>query len=227
MVKTYVILVAGGQGSRMGMAMPKQFLNLAGKPVLYHSLLAFSDALPEATILLVLPAHQLSYAQMVLKEFPERLDVQLVAGGETRFHSVKNALDAIGDFAENDAVMVHDGVRALISKSLILRCHEAILHKDAAVPVVPIADSIRMVKNGTSVTVDREHLRVVQTPQCFKLSALKQAYLQEYQPTFTDDASVAEAFGTTIFLVEGERRNLKITTPEDLIVAEAMMQHSI
>ena len=217
---TYAIIVAGGQGTRMGTALPKQFLDLNGKPVLYHSIKAFADAVPGIQLILVLPAHQISYAQMILQAFDERIDLIIVAGGETRFHSVQNGLNAIpGD----GIVFIHDGVRPLVSSALIHRCYQMALDKGSAIPVTPAVDSMRIVKGEESEPVDRTQLRIVQTPQTFRCHLIKSAFQQSYSPAFTDEASVLEAFGEKVHLVDGERSNLKITTPEDLLIARALI----
>ncbi len=205
----------------MGTAMPKQFLELDGKPVLYHTIKAFKDALPAAHMILVLPPHQISYAQMVLQSFEERIDITIVAGGETRFHSVKNGLDAIKD---DGIVLVHDGVRAMITKDLILRCYQQAIEKGSAIPAIPVADSMRILEEDGSTPVDRTMLRIIQTPQTFRTEILLPAFEQEYNEGFTDEATVVELSGRDIFLVEGERSNIKITTPEDLVIAEALLK---
>lgn len=218
--QTWVVLVAGGSGSRMGSALPKQFLNLGGKPLLCHSIEAFLAALPDMHLILVLPAAYLSLAQMVLQVLPDRIDLQLVAGGDTRFSSVANGLQAVPDDA---LVLVHDGARPLISQSLIHRCYETALEKGSAVPVLPVPDSIRMVQADRSQALSRDNLRIVQTPQAFDAAALKVAFARTYEAGFTDEASVWEQAGRQVHLVEGARDNIKITMPEDLVIAEALL----
>lgn len=219
----YAVIVAGGSGTRMGTALPKQFLDLAGKPVLYHTLRAFVDAVPDVHLVLVLPAHQLSYAQMALQSFgDERVDVELVAGGETRFHSVQNGLRSV---AKEALVAVHDGVRCLATPNLIRRCFAQAQELGSAIPAIPVADSIREISGEESRPIDRSRLRAVQTPQTFRASVLLPAYRQNWREDFTDEATVVEAFGHRIHLIEGERANLKITTPDDLILAEAILAH--
>ncbi len=220
----YAVIVAGGSGQRMGTALPKQFLDLCGKPVLYWSVKAFLDALEGVRIVLVLPAQQISMAQMVLQHFPERIDLTIVAGGETRYASVANGVKGLPD---NAVVMVHDGARPLVSVKLIQRCFEAALAVDSAVPVIPVTDSIRQLTSGNSHSITREDLLIVQTPQCFKAGILHTAFRQPYKPLFTDEASVVEWGGGNVYLVEGERSNLKITTPEDLIIAAALLREQI
>lgn len=214
--------MAGGSGTRMGTAVPKQFLELAGKPVMAHTVAAFLEAIPDVHLVLVLPPAQLSYAQVILQAFPDRIDAELVVGGETRFHSVKNGLAVV---PANALVAVHDGVRALVSPALIRRCFsEAAVH-GSAVPVTPVLDSIRQVSGEQSQSLDRGILRAVQTPQTFKADILKAVFEQPYTDAFTDEATVFEAVGGRVHLVQGERGNLKITTPEDLLIAEALLRH--
>ncbi len=218
----YAVIVAGGQGTRMGSAVPKQFLELAGKPVLAHTIDAFLEAAPGIKLVLVLPKQQLSWAQMVLTSFPERIDLELVAGGATRFESVQAGLAAVPDEA---LVLVHDGVRALVSPDLIRHCIEAALLEGSAVPVVPVTDSIREVKaEGLSKPLDRNNLRAVQTPQAFAAGELKKAFNQPFEAYFTDEATVWESAGKPLHLFAGERGNIKITTPEDLVLAGALLR---
>ena len=220
-IKKYAVIVAGGKGLRMGNAMPKQFLPLNGKPVLAHSVIAFAQAMPGIEIILVLPADQLSYAQMILAALPDPVDITIVAGGETRFHSVHNGLNAI---MEQGIVFVHDGARPLITKDLILRCYQQALEKGSAIPAIPVAESMRITDGNTSKPVNRDHMRVIQTPQTFRTEIIIPAFQQEYTAAFTDEATVVEAYGTNIYLVEGEKSNLKVTTPEDMIIGEALMR---
>ncbi len=217
----YAVIVAGGQGTRMGTAIPKQFLPLNGRPVLYHTLRAFTEAIVGIHIVLVLPAHQISYAQIVLQSFPERIDMTIVAGGETRFHSVQNGLKDIPDQA---IVFVHDGVRPLVTSDLIQRCYEQALENGSAIPAIAATDSMRRVTEAGSFPLDRSEIRLIQTPQTFRASILLPAMQQPYRAAFTDEATVVEHSGTPVFLVEGEKANLKITTPEDLLVAEALLK---
>jgi 2-C-methyl-D-erythritol 4-phosphate cytidylyltransferase len=221
-VKKYAVIVAGGKGVRMGTAMPKQFLDLGGHPVLYHTIKAFVDAYEDMHLVLVLPTDQLSYAQMVLQSFPHRIDMTIVAGGETRYHSVQNGLKAV----EGDAIIfVHDGVRPLVTPALIQRCYETAVEKGSAIPAIPVADSMRVVDGDDSDPVDREAMRIIQTPQTFRSDVLLPAFAQEWKPSFTDEATVVEAAGTDVVLVEGERSNIKVTTPEDLLIAEALLKN--
>ncbi len=217
----YAVIVAGGQGTRMGNAVPKQFLELEGKPILAHTIDAFLEAAPGIKLVLVLPKQQLSWAQMVLTSFPERIDLELVAGGATRFESVQAGLAAVPNEA---LVLVHDGVRALVSPDLIRHCIEAALLEGSAVPVVPVTDSIREVGEGSSKPLDRSKLRAVQTPQAFGAGELKAAFARPFQDYFTDEATVWESAGKPLHLIAGERGNIKITTPEDLVLAGALLR---
>ena len=217
----YAIIVAGGKGVRMGTALPKQFLPLLDKPLLSHTIAAFLDAFPDIHIVLVLPHEQLSYAQMVLQAFPERIDLTIMAGGITRYHSVQNGLKAV---AENSIVFVHDGVRPLVTTDLIKRCFEQATEKGSAIPAIVVADSMRIIEDDDSRPIDREYMRIIQTPQTFRSDIILPAFEQVYQPSFTDEATVVESYGEQVFLVEGERSNLKVTTPEDMIIAEALLK---
>lgn len=218
---TYAVIVAGGQGTRMGYAIPKQFLELDGKPILYHTIKAFREAIDDIQIILVLPEQQISMTQMVLQAFEERMDITIVAGGASRFHSVQNGLKDL----PNDAIIfVHDGVRPLLSKELILRCYNQAIEKGSAIPALPATDSMRQVQGDKSTPLDRANIRLMQTPQTFQASILLQAMKQTFQENFTDEATVVEAFGHEVYLCDGERNNIKITTPEDLIIAEALLK---
>lgn len=217
----YAVIVAGGKGLRMGNALAKQFLPLAGKPVLYHTIKAFTNAYPDVKLVLVLPQDQLSYAQIVLQAFPDGIDVTIVAGGATRFHSVQNGLSVVSDDA---VVFVHDGVRPLVSAALIQTCYEQALQKGSAIPAIPVADSMRMVDGDNSTPVNREQMRSIQTPQTFRADVLLPAFAQEYSEAFTDEATVVEAYGTQVYLIAGEKSNIKLTTPEDMMMAEYMLK---
>lgn len=222
-MEKYAVIVAGGKGVRMNSAVPKQFLPMLNKPILYYSINAFIEAFSDVHIVLVLPQEQLSYAQMVLGAFPERIDMTIVTGGETRYHSVQNGLKAINGDA---VVFVHDGVRPLVSPTLIKRCYEQAIIKGSAVPAMRLTESIRMVNDGddSSQAIDRELLCGIQTPQTFRSDILLPAFKQPYHRAFTDEATVVESYGCSVYLVEGERRNIKITTPEDMIIAEAFLK---
>lgn len=213
----YVIVVAGGKGLRMGSELPKQFLDLCGKPILIRTLEAFHLHDPTIKIILVLPeSHQAYWAQLT-KAFSFNIPIRLVNGGKERFHSVKNGLNAI---EEAGLVAVHDAVRPLIDPQIIERTFQSAEENGAAISVVKLKESIRILENNQSKAVPRENYRMVQTPQVFKINLLKQAYDQPYQKDFTDDASVVENIGQQVALVEGSYKNIKITTPEDLELAK-------
>lgn len=217
-MKAYAIIVAGGKGLRMGGDVPKQFLPINGKPILMHTIEAFRKALDGIEIILVLPADQHEYWQKLCQDYNFCSPELIAKGGETRFHSVKNGLAFLPD--DEDAVVgIHDGVRPFVSKETIQRCYAAAAAAGgrAVVPVVPVVETIRKIlPDGKSITRPRDEYRLVQTPQTFPLVMLKKAYEQSYSETFTDDASVVEAMGEEILMVEGNRENIKITTPSDL-----------
>ncbi len=223
----YTIIVAGGKGLRMGGDIPKQFLPISGQPVLMRTMQRFHEALADVcgtSIILVLPRDQQDYWQRLCKEYDFRLPHQIASGGETRFHSVQNGLQLIPD-DEQGVVGVHDGVRPFVSCDVIRRLYDAACTEGAAVPVVPVVETIRqLLPEGDSQTVDRSLYRLVQTPQVFRVGLLKESYSQPYREEFTDDASVVEAMGHHITLVEGNRENIKLTTPADLRYAEALCQ---
>ena len=221
MGKRGVIIVAGGSGKRMQSAIPKQFMLLGGIPVVARTINTFSEALPGAEIVVVLPEEHLA----MWKNLAARFDVAVhkcVAGGKERFHSVKAGIDALSDNVTS--IAVHDGVRALISKKLIIRATLAVEDNEAVIPVINVVDSYRRVTADGSEIVPRSELRIVQTPQIFKSETLRRAYEQEFDASFTDDASVVEATGVSITLVEGEDSNIKLTTPEDMEWAEWFLQ---
>ena len=222
MAKRGVIIVAGGSGRRMGSALPKQFMMLGGMPVLARTINTFSEALPSADLVVVLPEEHIA----LWRNLASRFDIAVhrcVAGGKERFHSVLRGLEALNDDVEY--VAVHDGVRALVSKKLIVRAALAVEEHDAVIPVIDVVDSYRRITEQGSETFPRSELRIVQTPQMFSAELLRRAYKQEYNPSFTDDASVVEAIGSTITLIDGERSNLKLTTPDDMSWAEWLLSH--
>lgn len=205
----------------MQSSLPKQFMLLGGEPVVARTINTFAEALPGAEIVVVLPEEHIA----MWKNLAARFDVAVhkcVAGGAERFHSVKAGIAALSD--DVTSIMVHDGVRALITKKLIIRTALTVEDNDAVIPVVDVADSYRRVTDSGSEIVPRSTLRIVQTPQTFKASILRSAYDQEFDTAFTDDASVVERMGVAITLVDGERTNLKLTTPEDMEWAEWLLQ---
>ena len=219
----YVIIVAGGKGLRMGSDIPKQFLPIGGKPVLMRTIERFREYSPTLQIILVLPKAQQDYWQELCQEYHFNVEYQLADGGETRFHSVQHGLALIPDDAEG-VVGVHDGVRPFPSIDVIRNCYETAREKKAVIPVIPVVETVRHLQGEVSITVPRNDYRLVQTPQCFDIQLLKAANRQPYNDGFTDDASVVEAFGFAITLVEGNRENIKITTPYDLKIAEVLVQ---
>ena len=221
MERTAVIIVAGGSGRRMGEGLPKQFRFLGNLPVLARTIGLFADALPGAEIVVVLPEGHISF----WKDLAARFDVtghRVVAGGAERFDSVRCGLKALT--GDPELIAVQDGVRPLGSVEMIRRVAEAAARQGAAIPVVEPVDSFRETDSaGNSHPVDRSRLRIVQTPQVFRADVLRNAYAAEYRPEFTDDASVVEVAGHPVCLVPGERGNIKLTAPEDFIVAEALL----
>lgn len=220
MAKRGVIIVAGGSGRRMGGALPKQFMMLDNEPILARSINRMHEALPAAEIVVVLPEEHVE----LWKNIAARFDVarhKIAIGGKERFHSVKNGLAALSD--EVAIVGIHDAVRPLASKKLIIKLFLEAENNTAVIPVVAPIDSYRIVEGDNSRIIDRSALRMVQTPQVFQAEALRKAYEQPFSSTFTDDASVMEAAGHKVTLVEGERENIKITTPSDMLIAEAII----
>ena len=220
-MKDYVIIVAGGKGLRMGSDIPKQFLPIGGKPVLMRTLERFCKYSNDLQIILVLPKAQQAYWQELCREYSFKVEYLLADGGETRFHSVQNGLALIPDDAEG-VVGVHDGVRPFPSVDVIRNCYETARTAKAVIPVIPVVETVRHLEGEGSVTVPRGDYRLVQTPQTFDIQLLKAANRQPYNDGFTDDASVVESYGRQITLVEGNRENIKITTPYDIVVAEAL-----
>ena len=220
MAKRGVIIVAGGSGRRMGGALPKQFMMLDNEPILARSINRMHEALPAAEIVVVLPEEHVE----LWKNIAARFDVarhMIAVGGMERFLSVKNGLAALSD--EVAIVGIHDAVRPLASKKLIIKLFLEAENSTAVIPVVAPIDSYRIVEGDNSRIIDRSALRMVQTPQVFQAEALRKAYEQPFSATFTDDASVMEAAGHKVTLVEGERENIKITTPSDMLIAEAII----
>jgi 2-C-methyl-D-erythritol 4-phosphate cytidylyltransferase len=218
----YVVIVAGGKGLRMGGEVPKQFLPVGGLPVLMRTMLRFREYSPDLQIILVLPKAQQDYWQSLCRQYQFNVPYLLADGGQTRFHSVQNGLALIPDDAQG-VVGVHDGVRPFVSVDVIRRCFEGAREKRAVIPVIPVVETLRHVTEGTK---PRDEYRLVQTPQVFDIQLLKAANRQPYRDAFTDDASVVEAYGVAVTLVEGNRENIKITTPGDLNMAEAVISNN-
>jgi 2-C-methyl-D-erythritol 4-phosphate cytidylyltransferase len=221
-MKHFVIIVAGGTGQRFGSTTPKQFLLLRGKPILMRTIEAFISYDSSIQVIITLPPDFIQLWQSLCKQYNFTVSHIFVEGGQTRFHSVKNGLNQI---KEAGLVAVHDAVRPLVSSAVIERCFQTAKIKGNAVPVIPVVDSIRQLTENGSVPVDRENFMQVQTPQVFDVHLLKNAYNTEYITEFTDDASVVEKFGKEIFLVEGNRENIKITSQTDLSIAEVLGHH--
>ena len=223
-MKTVAIIVAGGSGTRFGAELPKQFLELGGKPILMRSIEAFANSgnCP-VDVIVTLPSDQMDLWQRLCDRYGFGVPHRVVPGGETRWHSVKHALDSMGDVNEVDIIAVHDGVRPMVTADVICRTIEAVRRDGAAIPVVALNDSVRQVVGEASHALDRSTLRAVQTPQAFDARLLLDAYSLPYQTTFTDDASVVEQLGHPITLVEGDPHNLKITRPMDLALAEYLL----
>jgi 2-C-methyl-D-erythritol 4-phosphate cytidylyltransferase len=220
-VRNYAIIVAGGTGSRMKSALPKQFHLLQGKPVLYHTIKAFLTAIPDIRIVVVIPREHQATVDSIMEQFPELEFHTITTGGLTRFDSVKNGLRTV---PEDSIVFVHDGVRCLVQPDLILRCRHVALSSGNAVPAIAATDSVRIATAEGNRQVNRNAVRLVQTPQTFQSTILKQCYARDYHDSFTDDASVIEAAGYRINLVDGEATNIKITWPIDLIVADEILK---
>ncbi|MDL2289879.1 2-C-methyl-D-erythritol 4-phosphate cytidylyltransferase [Paludibacteraceae bacterium OttesenSCG-928-F17] len=219
-MKKTVIIVAGGQGSRMNSDIPKQFIEIKGQPVLMHTIERFSAYDNDISIILVLPENQIDYWEKLCKGKDFSIPHQITKGGETRFHSVKNGLI----LAENtDLIAVHDGVRPFVSIETIARCFDVAEKQQAVIPVVDSVDSLRKVTGSGNEACNRSQYKLVQTPQIFNAELLQKAYEQEYDAVFTDDASVVEKLGYSIHLVEGNRENIKITTAFDLKLAECLI----
>lgn len=219
-MKKYAVIVAGGSGQRMGAPVPKQFLELQGKPLLWHTLNCFLSAYDDMQVILVLPPAYVEQGTALVSSVESKERVEITAGGDTRFQSVRNGLARVGRPA---IIFVHDGVRCLVTKELVHRCYEQALEKGSAVPAVAATDSIRIETENGHVVADRTKIRLIQTPQTFRSDLLLPAFELPYDPSFTDEATVVEASGKTVFLVEGDHQNIKITRPEDLLLAERIL----
>jgi 2-C-methyl-D-erythritol 4-phosphate cytidylyltransferase len=222
MANRAVIIVAGGTGTRMNLNTAKQFLPLAEKPVLLHTFEAFRLYDPELQFILVLYKSLHGEWKKIQKDYGFDLEHAVVEGGEERFHSVKNGIAALEKTVE--LVAIHDAVRPFVSADTIERCFENAAKSGAAIPAVPVIDTIRRVSRDSSHTIPRSELVAIQTPQCFQTAILKKAYETDYQDIFTDDASVVEHMGQSVDIVEGNRRNIKITTREDLLIAASFLK---
>jgi len=219
-MKHFAIIVAGGKGNRMKSELPKQFIEVGGKPILMHTIEQFYNADQTIQIILVLPSEQIQYWQELRTTHGFEVPVLVTAGGQTRFHSVKNGLALI---SESGLVAIHDGVRPFVSKETIIKGYDVASKAKSAIPVVQLVDSMRLVEGENNKAVNRSEYRLVQTPQVFDVDLLHSAYEQSFSDSFTDDASVVEANGHTVSLFEGNPENIKITTPFDLMVAEVLV----
>jgi len=221
-MKRSVIIVAGGSGSRMGSDVPKQFLLLAGKPILMRTVEAFYRFDNKMNIVIALPAAQHDYWKQLCAQYSfSDIPCQLVEGGATRFHSTLNALAKV---PADGIVAVHDGVRPLVSQETLQRCFSAAEQCKAVVPAIPVNESVRQIESdGGNRAVNRSNYMLVQTPQVFDAQTLHRAFAQSYDPLFTDDASVVERMGVEVSIVEGNFENIKITRPVDLVLAEALL----
>lgn len=208
----------------MQSVLPKQFILLNGKPLLFHTIEKFNKALDELQIIVVLPGNYFEYWEELVNKYQFTIPVTLQKGGKERFDSVKNGINCLSENIQ--VVGIHDAVRPLVSVKTIQKCYQTALEKGNAVPVIPVVDSLRKTENGYSKAVNRNLYQIVQTPQCFRIDLIHKMYQQDYQDFFTDDASVLENLGEKIHLTEGNRENIKITTPEDLKIAACLLQSS-
>jgi 2-C-methyl-D-erythritol 4-phosphate cytidylyltransferase len=220
-MKKYAVIVAGGSGLRMCTAVPKQFLQLSGKPVLWYTLTAFLEAYDDLEIILVLHKDHLETGLEIIRSTNDPDRIGVTEGGETRFHSVQNGLRHVN---QHSVVFVHDGVRCLITNELIHRCFDETIKHGNAVPAVSAVDTIRIETALGNEQIDRNRVRIIQTPQTFYSDMIKAAFEQDYEDAFTDEASVVERLGVKINLVEGDYSNIKITKPVDLMIAEKVLE---
>lgn len=219
-----VIIVAGGKGERMKSDTPKQFLECADKPILMHTITIFWNFDKEMKILLVLPESQIQYWAELIKKYRFNIPHRVIAGGKTRFHSVKNAIDTLDE--KTELVAIHDGVRPLVSQDTIERCFETAEKTGSAIPALALSESIRQVFDNKSIALDRSRYKMVQTPQVFRADIVIKSYQQPFSEKYTDDASVVETLGYKIHLVDGNVENIKITTPYDLKMATLLIEEN-
>jgi 2-C-methyl-D-erythritol 4-phosphate cytidylyltransferase len=219
-MKKYAIIVAGGSGTRMGGSLPKQFMLLRDKPVLYYTLSTFIESYNDLQVILVLPMEYTDMGQEIIDAFFDKERIRITAGGDTRFQSVKNGLALV---EEESVVFVHDGVRCLLTKDLIHRCYQQAVETGTAIPAIPSKDSIRLITEEGNAAFDRNKVMLIQTPQTFHSKIIVPAFQIDYKDKFTDEATVAEAYGMKVSLVEGEETNIKITRPVDLLLAEQIL----
>jgi 2-C-methyl-D-erythritol 4-phosphate cytidylyltransferase len=220
-MKKIAVIVAGGSGARMNAAIPKQFMLLNGKPVLYYTIDTFLKSYNDLSVILVLPEDHIAAGKEIIDAYFDSSRIVITEGGRTRFHSVQNGLQLIN---EECMIFVHDGVRCLLSKQLIHRCYAAALQNGSAIPVIDCKDSVRIVKGEDNEAAERSNIKLVQTPQTFHSKILLPAFKIDFKDKFTDEATVVEAFGLKVHLVEGEENNIKITKPADLLIAEKLLE---
>ena len=220
-MKKYAVIVAGGSGLRMNSHIPKQFLLIRNKPLLFYTIDVFLKAYDDLEIILVLPEEHISKGQEIIDAWFDSSRISICPGGRTRFHSVQNGLSLIN--AES-IIFVHDGVRCLVTKEIIERCYKQATKLGSAIPVVTSKDSVRLLTDEGNVALDRNSVMLVQTPQTFHSKILLNAFKIDYKDKFTDEATVVEAFGIKINLIEGEENNIKITTPGDMFIAEQIIK---
>jgi 2-C-methyl-D-erythritol 4-phosphate cytidylyltransferase len=223
-MKKFALIVAGGSGSRMNNNIPKQFIEINNRPILMHTFDAFFNFDPNLEFILVLPKNQITLWNSLCDMHQFNMDCKIAFGGETRFHSVKNGLDFIN---EEGIVFIHDGVRPLVSLQTLKNCYETAIEKGNALPVIPVSESVREIDGLKNKAVNRSKYFLVQTPQTFQTRLIQKAYQQATSNIFTDDATVLECTGETIHLVEGNRENIKITYPEDLVLADIFLKKKI
>jgi 2-C-methyl-D-erythritol 4-phosphate cytidylyltransferase len=221
MMKKYAVIVAGGSGLRMNSHIPKQFLLIKNKPLLFYAIDVFLKVYDDMEMILVLPEEHISKGQEIVDAWFDSSRISICPGGRTRFHSVQNGLSLIN---EESIIFVHDGVRCLVTKDLIVRCYNQTMKSGSAIPVVTSKDSIRLLTEEGHVVVDRNKVMLVQTPQTFHSKILLNAFKIDYKDKFTDEATVVEAFGIKVNLIEGEESNIKITTPGDIFIAEQIIK---
>ncbi len=219
-MKKIAVIVAGGNGTRMNSSLPKQFMLLNGKPVLYYTINSFLTAYKDLSIILVLPEEYIAAGQEIIDAFFDYNRIKITAGGRTRFHSVQIGLQLI---TEESIIFVHDGVRCLLTTQLIHRCYEAALEHGSAIPATDCKDSVRLLRGEENEAIERSMIKLVQTPQTFHSKILLPAFKIDFKEKFTDEATVVEAFGLKVHLTEGEENNIKITRPADLVFAEQLL----
>lgn len=223
-MKKYAVIVAAGSGTRMGNDLPKQFILINDKPVLYYTLKTFLEAYDDLQVVLVLPVDYTDMGQEIIDAWFDKDRIRITAGGDTRFQSVKNGLA----LAEDESIIfVHDGVRCMLTQDLVHRCYETAIETGSAVPVITSKDSVRLLQEDGSDAIDRNRIVFVQTPQAFHSKILLPAFQIDYKEKFTDEATVVEAFGLKVTLIQGEENNIKITRPVDLVIAVKLLQESV